>query len=73
LYFSELSMIYYEFLKFKRFMGFKSIQKKRKPAHSVRLHSAHGLDQTAMPACPARWTKAGGVACLAPPKAVEAA
>jgi hypothetical protein len=73
LHFSELSKIYYEFLKFKRFMGFKSIQKKRKPAHCAGPHSAHGLNPTAMPACRARKPKAGGVARLARPMAGEAA
>jgi hypothetical protein len=66
-------MIYYEFFKFKRFMRFKSIRKKRKPTHSAGPHSAHGLGPMAMPACPAQQPKAGGMACLARPKAREAA
>jgi hypothetical protein len=54
-------------------MGFKSIQKKRKQAQSVGLHSAHDLGPTAMSAYPAWRPKVGGVARLALPKAREAA
>jgi hypothetical protein len=66
-------MIYYEFLKFKQFMVFKSILKKVNHCTVPGPHSAHGLGLTAMPACPTRWPKAGRVARLARPKVREAA
>jgi hypothetical protein len=54
-------------------MGFKSIRKKRKPVRSAGPHSTHSLGPMAMPACPARWPKAEGVARMAQPKAEEEA